>query len=159
MNQQTLSTAAQAALAKYGQLTILAAFLRHADGEGANTVAQTLSTGTGAAMRNTAAADAAINAGRELAVVLKETGGLGYREGGEASSFTGSGVDVMRAAVIASGLRFYAKTGMKPNRAYTPRAMIEAAQSMTGRKYKARDYERAAADLSELCQVLKRVIA
>lgn len=53
-------------------------------------------------------------------------------------------VNVFRATAIASALRFYAKTGMKMNRAYTPKAMMAAASQITGQTFKARDYAAAA---------------
>lgn len=56
-------------------------------------------------------------------------------------------VAIYRAIVIASALDLYAKTGMCPNRAYTPRAMMSAAAKITGRTFKARDYAGAAAAL------------
>lgn len=57
------------------------------------------------------------------------------------------GVGVYRATAIASGLTMYAKCGMLPNRAYTPRAMMRAAAEITGQQFKARDYVGAAAAL------------
>jgi len=45
---------------------------------------------------------------------------------------------------IASGLEFYEKTGMKVNRAYTPKNMMFMAEKLTGQKFKARDYLGAA---------------
>lgn len=70
------------------------------------------------------------------------------REG--VTTFSGRGaVDVYRALVIASGLELYAKTGMKPNRAYTPSAMMKAAREFTGKTLKARDYVGAAKALRE----------
>lgn len=54
--------------------------------------------------------------------------------------------------VIASGLKLYAATGMKPNRAYTPKAMMAAAAALTGKTYKPRAYLEAAADLTRLAQ-------
>ena len=60
------------------------------------------------------------------------------------STFTGSAVNVFAASVIASGLRLYARTGIKPNRAYTPSNMMRMAAKVTGRKFKARDYLGAA---------------
>lgn len=54
-----------------------------------------------------------------------------------------------QAIVIASALDLYRKTGMKANRAYTPSAMMKAASQITGRKFKARDYETAAIALRE----------
>jgi len=70
-------------------------------------------------------------------------------------SFTGSDVNIFRAIAIASALRFYAKTGMKVNRAYTPRNMLNAAAEMTGRKFKARDYIGAADALEALADAAK----
>lgn len=65
--------------------------------------------------------------------------------------FSGPGaVNIFRARVIASGLRLYAKTGMKPNRAYTPTNMLRAASEMTGQKFKRGQYEEAAAALTAL---------
>lgn len=49
------------------------------------------------------------------------------------TTFIGEGVGIFRAATIATGLRLYAKTGMKPNRAYTPSAMLKAANEILGR--------------------------
>lgn len=63
--------------------------------------------------------------------------------------FTGDGVAAYQAAVIASALRAYARTGMKMNRAYTPKAMMAKAAEITGKKFKARDYEGAAKALVE----------
>jgi hypothetical protein len=51
---------------------------------------------------------------------------------------------VYRTIVIAKGLEFYAKTGMKVNTAYTPRRMMRVAEEITGRKFKARAYMEAA---------------
>lgn len=65
-------------------------------------------------------------------------------------TFSGpSAMDVYAAKVIASGLRLYAKTGMKPNAHYTPKNMMAAATRITGKTFKARDYEGAAAALCE----------
>lgn len=58
----------------------------------------------------------------------------------------------MRAIVIAHGLEVYAQTGMKVNRAYTPRNMIKAATEITGKKFKARDYLGAAKALREFAE-------
>lgn len=70
------------------------------------------------------------------------------------TTFSGpAAVNVFGMKVLASGLRLYAKTGMKPNRAYTPKAMLEAAGRYTGKTYKRGEYERAAADLTELANV------
>lgn len=61
------------------------------------------------------------------------------------TSFSGEhGVSVFQALALASGLRLYAKTGMKPNRAWTPGAMLRTAAALTGKTFKARDYLGAA---------------
>jgi hypothetical protein len=54
---------------------------------------------------------------------------------------------VYQAAAIAAALRLYAKTGMKANSAYTPKAMMAKATEITGQKFKARDYLGASAAL------------
>ena len=58
-------------------------------------------------------------------------------------------VEVFRAKAIASGLRLYAKTGMRPNRAYTPTAMLKAATEITGITFKRGQHEQAAQALNE----------
>jgi hypothetical protein len=152
-----LSAAAAKALVKHGQLTLLTAWYAcDVQGEGANSIRLTVNLP--GVPNSVAAVDSVINAGRELVKALRAGGGVSYRQDGSAAGFGGTGVDVFRAAVIASGLSLYAKTGMRPNRAYTPTAMIRAAGEMTGRKYKAREYDRASEDLSALCQLLKVAI-
>ena len=42
--------------------------------------------------------------------------------------------------VIASALKLYAQHKLRVNRAYTPKNMIRAAELLTGRKFKPRDY-------------------
>lgn len=66
------------------------------------------------------------------------------RKGNHMSTFTGSAVNVYGAAVVASALRLYARTGIKANRAYTPKNMIATASKITGKRFKARDYLGAA---------------
>ena len=57
------------------------------------------------------------------------------------TSFVGAEqVGRYRAVVIKSGLKLYRDTGMRPNRAYTPTAMMRVASEITGKKFKARDY-------------------
>jgi len=51
--------------------------------------------------------------------------------------------------VIAGALELYAKTGMKVNRAYTPKNMIATAERLLGRKLPKRDYLGAAKLLRE----------
>jgi hypothetical protein len=66
-------------------------------------------------------------------------------------TFTGQPqVDRFRCIVIAQALDLYRKTGMKANRAYTPRAMMTVARELTGLRLKPRDYMSAAIALRSL---------
>ena len=66
------------------------------------------------------------------------------------TTFTGPAeVNVYRAITIKHGLKLYMNTGMKPNRAYTPTAMMRTAKEITGAKLKARDYAGAIKALDE----------
>jgi hypothetical protein len=51
--------------------------------------------------------------------------------------------------VIARALRYYHDTGRKVNSAYTPRAMMQTAEHLTGQKFKPRDYLQAAQALKD----------
>lgn len=73
-------------------------------------------------------------------------------------TFSGdTGVKVYTLTVLASGLRLYARTGMKPNRAWTPTAMIAKANELTGHVYRRGQYEAAAAACTELAERLAPV--
>lgn len=88
------------------------------------------------------------------------TDSITYDENGNATGFVGRGaVDVFAMAVIASALRFYANTGMRVNRAYTPAGMMRAAAHYTGLTFRARDYKGAADALSARVQAEKTRIA
>ena len=86
-----------------------------------------------------------------------------YTDKGDAQTFSGPGaVSVFAMAAIASGLRLYAKTGMRPNRAYTPMNMMRAARSYLGdaaNGVKTREYEKMADLLSNKVQAEKQRIA
>ena len=56
---------------------------------------------------------------------------------------------IFRAVVVAKALRLYAATGIKANRAYTPKNMRAVATEVTGLKFKARDYLGAAKALED----------
>lgn len=67
-----------------------------------------------------------------------------------ATVFSGrDAVEVFRAKTLATALRLYAKTGMKPNRMYTPTNMLAAASQMTGKTFKRGQFEQAAQALSD----------
>jgi hypothetical protein len=82
-----------------------------------------------------------------------------YDKHGHAVTFVGAdAVALYRAAAIASALRFYAKTGMKVNTAYTPTNMLKAATGITGKAYKRGQYTQAAADLSVWVETMKAAL-
>jgi hypothetical protein len=64
-------------------------------------------------------------------------------------------VQAFQAIAIAHALRFYAKTGMKVNRMYTPTAMLKVATSITGKKYARGAYVEAADDLQAWADLMK----
>ena len=61
------------------------------------------------------------------------------------TTFQGSDVGIFRAIAIASALRLYARSGMRVNRAYTPKAMLAAAEQITGQVFKGKNKYMAAA--------------
>jgi hypothetical protein len=68
--------------------------------------------------------------------------------GAGGTAFVGpDAVALYRATVLASALRLYAKTGMKPNSAWTPTKMLAAASGITGKRYKRGQHEQAANDV------------
>jgi hypothetical protein len=71
-------------------------------------------------------------------------------EGGQVRVISGpKAVNLYRAKVILSGINLYLKTGMQPNRMYTPTNMKAVASEYTGKQYKngRKALEQAAADL------------
>lgn len=71
------------------------------------------------------------------------------------TTFTGKGVDMFKALLLANALGFYAKTKMKVNSAYTPANMMKAAARITGKTFRARDYSGAAEALRTHANALK----
>jgi len=61
-------------------------------------------------------------------------------------------VAVYAISALASGLRLYAKTGLKPARAYTPTNMLRQATAYTGQTFKRGQYLEAAAALEALAR-------
>jgi hypothetical protein len=53
----------------------------------------------------------------------------------ETQVVTGRGVRVVQAMAIRKGIEFYARTGMRINRAYTPKNMLLTAANITGESY------------------------
>lgn len=54
------------------------------------------------------------------------------------------------AVVLKSAIKLYINTGMKANRAYTPKNMLAKAGEFTGKTYKRGQLSVALADLEEL---------
>lgn len=79
-------------------------------------------------------------------------GTITHHEGGGVTFAGADAIEIYRATAIASGLRLYARTGMKPNRAYTSTAMIAAANEITGHVYRRGQYLMAAQALTEWAQ-------
>jgi hypothetical protein len=76
--------------------------------------------------------------------------------GAGGTSFVGpDAVSCFAAFALASGLRLYAKTGLRPNRAYTPSAMLAAASRITGKRYKRGQHELAAADVQRWAEEMR----
>lgn len=71
-------------------------------------------------------------------------------------TFTGEhGVGFFVATTLHHGLRLYANTGMKPSRAWTPKAMMAKASEITGKRFRARDYLGAADAVKEWAEAEK----
>jgi hypothetical protein len=60
-----------------------------------------------------------------------------------------SGVAIYRAVALKAGLNFFRKTKIKPNRDWTPGAMLHAAGQITGKTYARGQYKQAVTDLEE----------
>lgn len=69
---------------------------------------------------------------------------------------TGESVNVFAALAVKSALSLYIKTGMKANRAYTPKNMREFVTRLTGKTYKASELQKAHDDLADLLDETKR---
>lgn len=65
---------------------------------------------------------------------------------------TGNTVYFVSAIIMAKTLEIYARTGMKPNRRWAPKAMMLRARRITGKKFPLRDYEGAARALRAWAQ-------
>ena len=83
---------------------------------------------------------------------------LGVRDGKITSYVGPDATAAFRAITIASALRFYAKTGMKVNRSYSPTLMLRAASDMTKKNYRRGEYLRAADDLMKWADEMKAAL-
>lgn len=72
------------------------------------------------------------------------------------TSFVGrEAVDIYVAIMLKSGLRLYAKTGIKPSRSWTPTAMLAKASELAGRKFKRGQYAEAAEAMEALIKEVR----
>lgn len=66
------------------------------------------------------------------------------------TSFTGQqGVNTFVAISLRSGIKLYAKTGIKPNRMWTATNMLAKASEITGVKFKRGQFDQAVAELTK----------
>lgn len=66
------------------------------------------------------------------------------------TTFTGKGgVSTYVAIALKSGMKLYAKTGIQPNRNWTPSAMLAKATEITGVKFKRGQHMKAVAELEK----------
>lgn len=70
----------------------------------------------------------------------------------QAQVFTGEGITRFQIVVIKGAIKLYKNTGMKANRAYTPTNMRRTAENLTGKKFKARDWDGMIAALEALLE-------
>lgn len=61
-----------------------------------------------------------------------------------------------RAIVIKSALELYAKSGIQANRAYTPTAMLKAANDITGHHYRRGQHAMAALGVGEWIETQRK---
>lgn len=82
-----------------------------------------------------------------------------YRPDGSAAAFIGpDAVAVFAASALVAAMRLYAKTGIKANRAYTPRAMLKRAGEICGKTYTRNQMLLAADDVAKWVQTMKAAL-
>lgn len=83
-------------------------------------------------------------------VILHESGGM--------TLYGRDAVSLYAAITLRSGLRMYAKSGMKLSRNYTPSVMLAAAKEFTGKEYKRGQYQQAIEDLDTWIATMKAAL-
>lgn len=82
-----------------------------------------------------------------------------YNKKGEATTFVGKdAVHLFRAAQVASSLRLFAQTGIRPTRRIGPTDLMRIAKEYTGKEYKRADYITAANDLDKWVKEMKAAL-
>ena len=82
-----------------------------------------------------------------------------YDAKGNARSFEGEGVNVFRAALLASSLGLWLKTKIIPTRGVGITKMLAMAEGYTGKKYKRSETQTAIDDLNAWVQRRKQELA
>lgn len=78
---------------------------------------------------------------------------------GKCSSFVGpDAVNYVRAELLASSLRLYAKCGIRPTRHVGPTQMLKMATGYTGKSYKRSEYIKAADDVKKWADEMKAAL-
>lgn len=82
-----------------------------------------------------------------------------YDDKGNAVSFTGEGVNVYRAALLASSIGLYQQTKIMPTRGVGITKMLAMAEGYTGKKYKRAEMQQAIDDLNAWVQKRKQELS
>lgn len=84
---------------------------------------------------------------------------IGVNKAGECTTFVGpDSINYVRATMLASALKLYAKAKIIPTRGFGPAKMLAAATGYTGRKYKRNDYLLAAEDVLKWAHEMKAAL-
>lgn len=84
---------------------------------------------------------------------------LTYHPDGTASSFVGpDAVSMYRAALIATSLKLWVKTGIIPTRGFGITKMLAEATRITGKKYTRKTATQASADVTLFVQEMKAAL-
>lgn len=83
---------------------------------------------------------------------------IGTRDGVVTSYVGPNAVSIFQCITVKHAIAFYAETGMKVNRAYTPKNMRLCVEGITGKKFKARDYDGMVQALEDKIKELRAIV-
>lgn len=84
---------------------------------------------------------------------------IGVNKAGECTTFVGpDSVNYVRATMLASALKLYAKAKIIPTRGVTPTKMLVMATGYTGKKYKRGEYLKASEDVLKWAHEMKAAL-
>lgn len=82
-----------------------------------------------------------------------------YDQKGRGVAFVGKdAVNLYRAAMLASALKMYARSGIRMTRGLSPTRMLQEAKGYTGKGYKRGEYLEAAADVGVWVETMKTAL-